>query len=87
MEGKALTFPITFPLKAMMDAAIDDDVNRERLVDVFKILKISYAYTSKKISTKGKYVSFTYEITVINKAQFEKLYLLLRKVEGLKFAI
>jgi putative lipoic acid-binding regulatory protein len=87
MQGKTLRFPVNFPLKAMMDATIEDDVNKARLVDVFHQLDIKYLYSDKKISSKGKYVSFTYKIRVMNKAQFEKLYTMLRGVEGLKYAL
>ncbi len=74
-------------LKAMMDATVDDDVNKERLVTVFKTLEINYSYSDKKISSKGKYVSFTYKIIVVNKIQFDKLYAGLSQVEGLKYAL
>ena len=87
MEGKEIEFPVTFPLKALMDATIEEDTNKERLVHIFKSLAISYVYRDKKISTKGKFVSFTYTITVLDKIQFEELYKMLRKLEGLKFAI
>ena len=87
MQGKKVKFPVTFPLKAMMDATIDDDINRGRLVAVFKNMGINYLYSGKKMSSRGKYVSFTFKITVVNKIQFEKLYAMLRQVEGLKYAL
>ena len=87
MQGKTLRFPVNFPLKAMMDATIDDDVNKARLVDVFQQLEIKYLYSDKKISSKGKYVSFTYKIKVMNKTQFDQLYTLLHRIEGLKYAL
>jgi len=87
MQGKQVKFPVTYMLKAVMDATIDDDVNREHLVAVFKNLNMNYLYSGKKISSRGKYVSFTFKITVVNKIQFEKLYAMLRQVEGLKYAL
>ncbi len=82
-----INYPITFGLKAMMDATINDDENKEGLVEVFKKHGINYSYKDKKISSKGTYASFTYEITIVSKEVMQKLYADLKTVKGLKFAL
>ncbi len=87
MQGEKVRFPVRFPLKAMMDASIDDSINKARLVAVFRTLELDYLFSDKKMSSKGNYVSFTYKIKVMNKTQFDRLYVMLRQVEGLKYAL
>ncbi len=87
MEGKEVNFPVRFSLKAVINAVIGDEENKEHLVNVFKSLEMVHSFQGKKISSKGNYVSYTYEVTVMDKAQMDKLYQMLKNVEGLKFAL
>jgi putative lipoic acid-binding regulatory protein len=87
ISNEEIKFPINFDFKAVMDATIDDDENKQNLVDVFSLNKIKYAYHSKKISGKGTYVSFTYKITIVSKEVMNKFYVDLKAVKGLKFAL
>jgi len=86
-EGRDIEFPVTFHLKAVMTGTQNDDDNKQKLVDVFSRHKIDYRYHDKKVSSKGSYVSFTYEVTLISREQMKLLYADLRKIKGLKFAV
>jgi len=55
--------------------------------DSRKQRKIGYLYQSKNKSSKGSYVSFTYEVTLNNRQTMNRLYELLKKIENLKFAL
>lgn len=87
MKNEEIKYPIRFEFKAVMDATINDDDNKENLVKVFKLNNIEYSYHNKKISGKGNYVSFSYKITIISKEVMTKFYVDLKSVEGLKFAL
>ena len=86
-EGKTIEFPVTFTLKAVMDATIPDDDHIAALTEVFKLLDISHNYKNKRLSTKGRYVSFTYLVTLVTKQQMENMYEKLKQIKGLKFAL
>ncbi len=87
MEGKAIEFPVTFELKAVMQGTDSDTENKGKLVAVFDKLKIKNRYLDKKISSKGTYTSFTFEVSLNSKEQMDTLYVVLKDVEGLKFAL
>lgn len=87
ITDEEIKYPIHFEFKAVMDATINDDINKENLVKVFKINDIEYSYHNKKVSGKGNYVSFTYKITIVSKEVMNKFYVDLKSVEGLKFAL
>jgi putative lipoic acid-binding regulatory protein len=87
LKEQKIEYPITYNLKAVMDGARFDDDNKNDLVTVFKDLEIVYAYLDKKLSSKGTYVSFTYQVTLISKDQLYKMYDGLRAIESLKFAL
>ena len=82
-----IKFPVTFNFKAMMDATINDDTNKEKLVEAFDKYAIEYLYEDKKISSKGTYVSFTYKITILNRPLMNDFYAHLKTIDSLKFAL
>ena len=86
-EGREIEFPVTFHFKAVMTGTENDDDNKQKLVNVFLKHKIDYNYHDKKVSSKGSYVSFTYEITLGSREQMKKLYGDLKKIKALKFAV
>jgi len=88
LEGEAaIEFPVTFELKAVMMGTDSDTENKGKLAVVFDKLKIKHNYRDKKISSKGTYSSFTYEVTLSSKQKMDNLYIDLKDVEGLKFAL
>jgi len=86
-DAKEVEFPVTFALKAVMDGTVSDEDNRGSLSVVFNLLEIDHKYENQRVSSKGNYVSFTYNITLISKEQMVALYERLKKVKGLKLAI
>ncbi len=87
MNGEELQFPVTYRLKAVLSASQSDKENRIQLTGVFEELGIGYLYHSKNRSSKGTYVSFTYEITLNDRETMNRLYTQLKKIDNLKFAL
>ncbi len=87
MNNQELLFPVTYRLKAVMTAALSDTENKQQLIDVFDRLEIRYLYQSKNKSSKGAYVSFTYEVTLKDRQTMNRLYTLLKEIKNLKFAL
>ena len=86
-QEQNIEFPVTFNLKAVMTGTRFDDENKQDIVDVLTSLEIVYAYVDKKVSSKGTYTSFSYEVTLISKDQMYKMYEELRSIKNLKFAL
>jgi len=86
-DREKIEFPISFELKAVMLGTENDDDNKEKLVNVFQNHEIDYKYHNKKLSSKGAYVSYTFEVTLNNKLQMDSMYEDLKKIKELKFAV
>lgn len=86
-QKEDLKFPITFHLKAVLEISTGEEKHKQNLEAVFKSLEIDYLFKNNKSSNKGNYISFTYRVKLISKAQMEQLYEVLKGVEGLKFAL
>ncbi len=85
--NEKVEYPVTFALKAVMDATVSDDENIANLTKVFYDLDIVHAYKNKRLSSKGNYISFTYMVTLTAKKQLDDMYVKLKLVKGLKFAL
>ncbi|NOX85710.1 MAG: DUF493 domain-containing protein [Chlorobi bacterium] len=86
-EGEEIIFPVTYHLKTVMKGIEKEESHKNDLVQLFDLLEIRYAYQSKKISSKGAYISFTYEVTLVSKQQMDDLYAGLGKIKAIKFAL
>ena len=87
MTNQELQFPVSYRLKTVMTTALSDTENKKQLTNVFNELGIRYLYESKNKSSKGAYVSFTYEITLDDRQIMGRLYSLLKEIGNLKFAL
>ena len=87
IQNAKIEFPVTFELKAVLNASVSDNDNRDNLTKVFDKLNISNSFIGNKKSSKGTYVSYNYKVTFQNKPQMDNLYSELKDVPGLKFAI
>ncbi len=87
LNNEELQFPVTFGLKAVMLSTLSDTENKRRLAGVFDKLEIDHLYLRKNRSSKGTYVSFTYEVTLNDRQTMNRLYLSLKEIENLKFAL
>ncbi len=65
----------------------DEDGNTKKLVKVFTNLQIEHKYLDKKVSSKGSYISYTYEVSIDSREQMNTLYAELKKIKELKFAV
>lgn len=87
IQEQQIDFPVTFKLKAVMVGSENDEDNKQKLVNVFSSNSVDYKFLDKKLSSKGSYASFSYEVTLNSREQMNKLYEDLKKIEELKFAV
>jgi len=86
-HGKKVKYPVSFEMKSVMDFNDNDARNKASLEKVFMDQQVVFRFVSQKVSSKGSYMSYTYHVTIVSKGQMEKMYLALKSVEGLKFAL
>jgi putative lipoic acid-binding regulatory protein len=80
-------FPVTYDLKVFMDATVPDKINKNNLARVLYELEVPFSHWNKRLSSEGKYISFSVSITVNNKTIFTRLYKELKELPGVKYAI
>ena len=87
LGNKKLKFPVSYHLKAVLASSLGEGTDRQKLENVFDSLQIDYAFHDHRPSSKGNYISYTYQVTLFSRTQMLELYEKLKGVEGLKFAL
>lgn len=87
LQEQKIDFPVTFKLKAVMVGSESDEDNKQKLTNVFTSNIVDYKFLDKKVSSKGSYASFSFEVTLNSREQMNKLYEDLKKIKELKFAV
>ena len=86
-KQEKIKFPVKFQLKAIFDNSIAKDKHIKNLKEVLLKLSIkSYQFTDK-LSSNGKYISISVAVKIDNKNTFEKLYIELKLIPGIKYAL
>lgn len=85
--NKKLKFPVSYPLKAVLENALGEEQDKKNLETVFVLQNVPYSFMEQRPSTKGNYISYTYKVTLQNERQLQALYDELKGVTGLKFAL
>lgn len=86
-KNEDLKFPVKYPLKAIFVQPERENNYKSQLKNTFEILKVKYHLLDRKLSKKGNYISFTFEVFIENRTQMNELYEALREMDGLKFAL
>jgi putative lipoic acid-binding regulatory protein len=86
-KSEQLSFPVTFELKIIMDATIPEKVNLQNIDDLLNDMKISMKRLRQRLSNKGRYMSYTYKVTIVDHATLRDLYKKLKVLPGIKTAI
>jgi putative lipoic acid-binding regulatory protein len=86
-KSERISFPVTYELKIIMDATIPDDVNKKNIHDLLEGLKIPHDSLRHRLSEKGRYMSFTYRVTISKYSVLKDLYEKLKALPGIKFAV
>ena len=86
-KNERILFPVSFELKVIMDGTIPDAVNKDNIETVLKELEIPYQWKRNRLSARGRYMSFTYHVTLDEYLKMEGLYNKLKVLPGIKFAV
>jgi putative lipoic acid-binding regulatory protein len=87
LKQESISYPVTYDLKAVMDGGAKTEESQNKISEVLRKHKMNFHYKSKKHSSKGSYVSFTFQVTIESQEQMHEVYNDLKKLDGLKFAV
>lgn len=86
-KNEKIQFPIDYNIKIIMDATISDKDNTRVLKNIFEKLEIPDKNWKNRLSRNGSYISFTIELYLKDKKQFNQLYDELKKNKSIKWAV
>jgi len=82
-----LIFPQNFDIKVIVAASVPVDESRASISQVFSKCKVVHSFVSVRSSTKGNYITYTYNIDLDSQEQMDLVYDALKQVPGIKFAL
>jgi putative lipoic acid-binding regulatory protein len=86
-KSEQISFPVTFNLKIIMDATIPEQQNIKSIEEVLDGLEIPNKSMGRRLSSSGRYMSFTYEVMIQEHPVLKALYEKLKSLPGIKFAV
>lgn len=84
---QSVNYPVTFDLKAIIEASIPMEESIRSMEKIFKTNGVPFSNWRQKESSGGKYISYTVSIDIASQQLLEKVYKELKTVPGLKFAL
>lgn len=82
-----LKFPVTFDLKVVIEAIATTEAQQNNIESILSDLQVRHTYKNRKMSTKGTYTSYTYEVLVQSRDQMQLIYTEIKQIQGFKFAL
>lgn len=86
-RNERIEFPVDFDLKVILDATMPDTEHTSNITKILNDLQIPHSQWRKKFSLRARYISFTIGVRLSSYAQMQSLYLGLREVPGVKYAL
>ena len=82
-----LIFPQNFDIKVIVAASVPVDESKASISQAFSKCKVVHSFFSVRSSTKGNYITYTYNIDLDSQEQMNLVYDALKQVPGIKFAL
>ncbi len=86
-QEKKLEFPVRFELKVVMETTQAVEVQQAHIAHLLAKHKIENNFVSSKPSSKGNFVSLTYNVLILSQKQMDNMYTDLKTIPGIKFAL
>ncbi len=82
-----IDFPVNFDLKIIVTSAKESEEHRKELESVLSDLDIPCSNWRERVSSKGSYLSYTVNVTVMSRELFDRMYLTFREKDYIKTVI
>ena len=86
-EQEKHIFPQNFDIKVIVAASISIDETKANLSRIFSDCKTVHSFVSARSSSKGNYITYTYNIDLDSQEQMNTVYDGLKNVPEIKFAL
>jgi putative lipoic acid-binding regulatory protein len=86
-EKQEIIFPQNFDIKVIVAASVPMEESKANISQVFSTCKSVHSFVSTRASTKGSYITYTYNIDLDSQEQMNAVYDGLKQVPGIKFAL
>lgn len=87
MKKETLEFPQSFTIKLIVENVLTDRENKKNIETVLLSENIQGTDWSTKLSKEGKYLSYNVGIKIDDKDQMDRLYLKIKDIPHIKYAI
>jgi Uncharacterized conserved protein len=82
-----LQYPINFDIKLIISAEYPVDSTKSKIDEVFEECHVASVFNNVRASSKGNYLSYSFNVLIIDKEQMDITYESLKEIPGLKFAL
>ena len=86
-QQEKLLFPQNFDIKVIVAASISIEESKANISRVFSECKAVHSFVSARASSKGNYITYTYNIDLDSQEQMNAVYNALKQVPEIKFAL
>lgn len=86
-QEKKILFPQNFDIKVIVAASVPVEESKANISRVFAECRTVYSFVSARASSKGSYITYTYNIDLDSQQQMNAVYEGLKKVPEIKFAL
>ncbi len=86
-EKQQIIFPQNFDIKVIVAASVPVEESKVSISQAFSKCKVVHSFVSVRSSTKGNYITYTYNIDLDSQEQMDLVYDALKQVPGIKFAL
>lgn len=86
-DQKKVIYPQNFDLNLIIVAEIPVEEAKQHISRALTESQTVHSFVSVRSSSKGNYLSYTYNVDVESQTHLEKTYSVLKNIPGLKFAL
>ncbi len=87
LENQEIIFPVTYVLKVVVTQNMSAEHHQSLIEELLSREKVPFRFIDVKHSGKGTYLSFSFQVTLTDRAHMTALYVALRGLPWIKMAI
>ncbi len=87
MTEEKIRFPQNFDIMVIVSATVPLEESKKNISRAFSTCKAIHSFVSTRASSKGSYITYTYNVDIESHEQMNAVYDVLKNVSGIKFAL
>ena len=82
-----IQFPQNFDIMVIVTATVPIEESKKNISHALSTCKVVHSFVSTRASSKGSYITYTYNVDIESHEQMNAVYDALKNVSGIKFAL